>query len=286
MNAHIIDGRALRDALMPTLAERVKALSRPPVLAIIQAGDRPDSTAFIKAKKSCAAKIGVAVKHIHVSETISQADLRTVIEACNADEAIHGLIVQLPLPPGIDRTAMIEAIDPRKDVDALTSRRVKEWLEGKRGAIMPATARGIRTLLAQNGIPLSGAKAAVIGRSMLVGKPIMAMCLAENATVTVCHSQTPDLSRITAAADIVIAAAGKPGLVGKEHVRTGQTIIDVGINTVLGDKLDDEIEGRKLVGDVDFEAVRNIVAAITPVPGGVGPMTVVSLFENLLDLYL
>ncbi len=284
MSATILSGLETREALLPGLIERVKNLSYVPTLAIIQVGNRPDSTSFIRAKKNFAKKIGITEKHIQVAETISQSELIEIVRKCNADKGIKGIIVQLPLPIEIDREAVIDTIDPAKDVDALTASSVKRWFEGREEAILPATARGIRTLLKQYKIDLFGKKVTVIGRSMLVGKPIITMCLNENATVTVCHSKTPDLARETSPADVLIVAAGRPGLVGAEHVRNGQVVVDVGINTVRGEKLDDEVEGTKLVGDVDFGPVSAKVGAITPVPGGVGPMTVFSLFENLLDL--
>ncbi len=284
MKTIILDGKATRDSLIPGLVERVKALSYVPTLAIIQVGDRPDSTAFIGAKKRFAQRIGVKEKHIQTTESISQGELLDIIKECNADGGIHGIIVQLPLPIHLDRDAIINAIDPKKDVDALTAFSVKRWYEGREDAILPATARGIRTLLEAYKIELFGKKVTVIGRSMLVGKPVITMCLNEEATVTVCHSKTKDLAKETKSADIVIVAVGKPGLITAKHVKKGQVIVDVGINKVTGEKLDDEIEGARLVGDVDFKKVAKKVSAITPVPGGVGPMTVYSLFENLVDL--
>lgn len=284
MSALILDGRKTREMLLPELVNKVKALSFVPTLAIIQVGERPDSTSFIKAKKSFGTKIGVNTKHIQVSESVSQSELIDIIKECNSDHTIKGIIVQLPLPIQLDRDAVIDAISPAKDVDALTSVSVKRWLEGREDAILPATARGIRELLKQYQIDLFGKKVTVIGRSMLVGKPVITMCLNENATVSVCHSKTPDLAKETKNADVIIVAAGNPGLIQRKHVKKGQIVIDIGINTLTGQKLDDEIEGTKLVGDVDFQKVSKKVAAISPVPGGVGPMTVFALFENLVDL--
>jgi len=271
----LLNGRLIRDTILPGLIARFEALPYKPVLAIIQAGDRPDSTAFIAAKKNFAAKLGVEVKHMAVSADISQKELMAIVHECNADNSIHGIIVQLPLPIAIDTDAIIDAIDARKDVDGLTATQVKRWLSGREDAVMSATARGIRTLLKQNSIELFGKKVTVVGRSLLVGKPIIAMCLNENATVTVCHSKTADLASETKRADILIVAAGKPGLITPSHVSPGQIVVDVGISRGAD---------NTLVGDVDFEAVKDSVAAISPVPGGVGPMTVCSLFENLADL--
>lgn len=273
--ATLIDGRKTRETLMPALVERIKKLTWKPTLAIVQVGDRPDSTAFIKAKKSFAAKIGVSEEHIQLSESVSEADLIAKIQELNARGDIHGIIVQLPLPPGIDRDHVIESINPRKDTDALTSYNVKRWQEGVRGALFPATARGIRELLAQYDVILKGKAVTVVGRSALVGKPIASMAAHEGARVAICHRGTANLRSETQKADILIVAAGSPRLITPLHVKSGQTVIDVGITT-------DATEA--LVGDVDFKSVEPIVSAISPVPGGVGPMTVLSLFENLIDM--
>ena len=276
----ILDGRIVRDSLIPVLSDRVKSLAARtptciPMLAIIQVGNRPDSTAFIKVKRSFAKKIGVNERHIQLPEISSQHQIVETIQKCNEDREVTGIIVQLPLPEGIDRDVVIDAIDPRKDVDGLTAHNSKLWFEGNSAAVWPATARGIRELLKYYGISLAGKEVAVIGRSMLVGKPIAAMCLAANATVTVCHSKTPDLVAETLKADVIISATGKIGLITAQHVKPGAVVIDVGISRT---------EEGTLTGDVDFDSVKDKVAAISPVPGGVGPMTVCALFENLLDL--
>ena len=286
MSTLILDGRIAREARMPELVARVKDLVRPPQLAIIQVGDRADTAAYIRAKTAFAGKIGAKVRHVHLAESVTERDVLEKIAALNADPDIHGIIVQMPLPLTIDRDAIIEAVDPRKDVDGLTSFNVRRWLVGRDDAILPATARGVKELLAHYRIELFGKRVVVVGRSLLVGKPIAAYALNENATVTVVHSRTSDLAEETSRADVLIVAAGRPGLIGADHVQEGAVVIDVGINTVKGDKLEDEVEtaGRKLVGDVDFEAMKGLVSAITPVPGGVGPMTVLGLYENLLDL--
>jgi len=242
-------------------------------LAIIQVGDRSDSTSYIRAKKLFAAKIGVEVVHELFAETITQTEILKHIEILNDDESIHGIIVQLPLPGHIDRTKVIDTIAPGKDVDALTTTSIGSWTKGK--GIMPATARGVRELLRFYGIEILGKKVTVVGRSDLVGRPIAVMCQNAGAHVTVCHSQTTDLISGTKDADILIVAVGKPGLITAKHVNGGQVVIDVGIS---------RIGEERLVGDVDFEAVSQIVKAISPVPGGVGAMTVLALFENLIDL--
>jgi len=288
MSAIILDGKKIRDEAISGLIKKVASFSHTLTLAIIQVGDRPDSNSYINSKKSFATKIGVNVKHVQAPANITQEELINVVRKHNSDSSIDGIIVQLPLPDEIDRDAVIDTILPTKDVDALSAHNVKRWLDGNENAILPATARGVRELLRYYKIDLFDKKVTVVGRSTLVGKPIITMCLNENATVTVCHSKTLDLARETMGADILIVATGRPGLITKGHVRPGQVVIDVGINSVVAnnsfDKLDDEIPEKKLVGDVDFENVSEIVSAISPVPGGVGPMTVLSLFKNLLDL--
>jgi methylenetetrahydrofolate dehydrogenase (NADP+)/methenyltetrahydrofolate cyclohydrolase len=284
MTALILNGRDVRDARMPELKARLGKLVKPPVLAIIQVGDRDDSNAYIRAKMKFAEKLGVPVKHVRLPETISTKELVVKVWECNEDESVKGIVVQLPLPLAIDQDEVIEAISPKKDVDALTPANVERWLEGREDALLPATTRGVKELLEYYKIPLDGTHAVVVGRSNLVGKPLAAFCMNENASVTVCHRKTADLAAETRQADILIVAAGKPRLITLDHVREGVVVVDVGINTVKGDKLEDEIEGHKLVGDVDFEAVSRVASAISPVPGGVGPMTVLGLFENLADL--
>ena len=242
-------------------------------MAIIQVGERADSTSFIRAKKLFAEKIGVKVEHKQFNEAILQGELSSHIELLNDDDGINGIIVQLPLPSSIDKVAVIDAIDPNKDVDALTSTNVVKWMRGE--GIMPATARGIKELLDSYEFALQGKKVTVVGRSDLVGKPIAAMCRSEGAEVTVCHSQTVDLVAGTKDADILIVATGKSGLIKVEHTNPDQVVIDVGIS---------RIGTERLVGDVDFTKVSGMVKAISPVPGGVGAMTVLALFENLIDL--
>jgi len=274
MSATILSGRTTREALIPGLKRRVESLKRAPVLAIIQVGERDDSNSYIKSKKSFGDKIGAEVRHIKLSEGASQEEVLRVVADANKDASVDGIIVQLPLPASLNRDAIIESVDHSKDADGLTSQ----------ARTVPATARGVLELLKQYDIQLKGKTVTVIGRSALVGKPIAALCAKEGANVIVCHRGTPDLKAETLKADVLIVAAGHPNLIGKEQVKAGQVVIDVGINTVKGDKLEDEVEGTKLVGDVDFDAVKEVVAAITPVPGGIGPMTVLALFENLLDL--
>ncbi len=270
----LLDGKLVREARLPLLLQKIKELSFVPTLVIIQVGNREDSTAFIKAKKSFAQKIGIKEIHLAFPENISQSELISEIKKQSEDTNVHGIIVQLPLPPHIDPLEVIEAIDPKKDVDGLTSFNTKHLLSGHEKAIMPATTRGIKELLDYYKIDLFNKKVAMVGRSNLVGKPTALMCLNQNATVTICHSKTENLAKETREADILIVAIGQPLFIGKECVHTNQIVIDVGIN---------RLENGTLAGDVNFEEVKDIVKMITPVPGGVGQMTVLALFENLID---
>ena len=281
----LIDGRKAREALLQGLKERVATCVYTPTLAIIQVGNRSDSASYIRAKKNLAEKIGVAIEHIQVSEEVTQDELIVRIQACNKDESIQGIIVQLPLPQHLDRAMVMNTIDPKKDADALSKERVQEWSRtGNEKALFPATARGVIELLRYYGCTIADKKVVVVGRSELVGKPIAVMCVNEGALVTVCHSKTLDMKAETSQADILIVAIGKPCFIGPRYVKKGAVVIDVGINTFTGQKLEEEIQTRALIGDVDFDEVQDIASAITPVPGGVGPMTVLALFENLLDI--
>ena len=297
MSAKLLDGRMARAELAKKLALKVAAFKAahgfPPTLAIIQVGDRSDTASYIKAKKSFAVEVDIEVRHVHLKENISQDESIAEIDKLNNDKKVSGIIVQLPLPSEIDKKAIIDAVNPAKDADGLTSSSVNRWNANKSGAIWPATARGVRELLDFYKISLKDKKVCVIGRSELVGAPIAAIIRKMGGLVTVCHSKTTDLLKETLASDVIISAVGKPGLITAAHVKQGQIIVDVGINEIRADqsaradKLNEEIPRRKLVGDVDFNAVLPILGdsgAITPVPGGVGPMTVLALFENLLDL--
>ncbi|MEI6057477.1 MAG: bifunctional 5,10-methylenetetrahydrofolate dehydrogenase/5,10-methenyltetrahydrofolate cyclohydrolase [bacterium] len=282
----ILDGKKAREVLKGKLVARIQKLKTAgitPCLAIVQVGNRADSSAYIGAKKKFAIEIGVVEKHIMLSEAVKQEEVMRVIDELNSDVAVHGIIVQLPLPFSIDKEIILNAITPTKDVDGLSATNVAQWSDvstvGKTEVIWPATTRGILELLYFYGISLKNKKVAIIGRSALVGKPTAAMCVAEGGQVTVCHRQTTDLAHETSRANVVIAAAGAPRLIGAAHVRPGQVIIDVGLSK-------DPATG-KLAGDVDFDAVSTVIGdagAITPVPGGVGQMTVLALFENLIDV--
>lgn len=279
--AKILNGKLVRDEIALKLQKKVSSMKIQPAISIIQVGELPASSVFIRQKKLFGEKIGVKVEHHLFPSTISEKELLAEIEQLNIDPTIQGIIVQLPLPAHINKNVIIESIDPYKDVDGLHSINVKKlWTEDSTG-ITPATAKGIMTLCKYYGIHVEGKKVTVVGRSALVGQPIAQCFLNAGATVTICHKQTKKLHEHTSMADIVVVATGVPRLIKEKHVRKGQIVIDVGI-TSIEKKIKNQIV-KKIVGDVDFEKVSKIVKAITPVPGGVGPMTVLSLFENVIE---
>jgi methylenetetrahydrofolate dehydrogenase (NADP+) / methenyltetrahydrofolate cyclohydrolase len=259
----ILDGRKLSGEIAFELEKKIKNLKAKPKLVIIQVGNLPESNSYIGRKIAFGEKIGAKVEHIKFPNKVREKKLIDAISKCNKDKSVHGIIVQLPLPKYLNPPSILEAVAEEKRVDG-----------GK--YFIPATTRGILTILEKNRIKLIGKKAVVVGRSELVGKPTALALINLGATVTVCHSQTKNLKAETKQAEILVVAVGKPKLIGKNHVRKGQIVIDVGINIA---------KNKKLVGDVDFKSVSKIVKAITPVPGGIGPMTVTSLFENLLKAY-
>jgi methylenetetrahydrofolate dehydrogenase (NADP+) / methenyltetrahydrofolate cyclohydrolase len=278
----ILSGSIARSKLKEVLIEKVKVLREGQnllTLAILQVGDKAESTAYIAAKKRFGAEIGVLVRHIHFQEDIDQKEVINEIKKLNLEKEITGIIIQLPLPKHLDNRAIIDTIDPKKDVDGITSSNVKKWSVINSVEVhkpWPATAYGIYQLLKFYKVSVQGKKVCVIGRSELVGAPIAALIKAMGGIVTVCHSKTPDLAKETRVADIIISAVGKAKLISAEHVHEGQIIIDVGLS-----RIDDS-----LVGDVNFKEVSAKLGgsgAISPVPGGVGLMTVLALFENLID---
>lgn len=282
MPATLIDGKAVAASLRAKLAMRVAAHvaagKRAPGLAVVLVGEDPASQVYVASKAKQTTEIGmVSIEHKLPVET-SQADLLARIAKLNADPSVDGILVQLPLPPHIDADAIIEAIDPAKDVDGFHPVNVGRLATGGK-AFVPCTPRGSMRLIRTVRADLSGLHAVVVGRSNIVGKPMAQLLLAANCTVTIAHSRTKDLPGICRQADILVAAVGRPLMLNAAHVKPGAIVIDVGINRVpAGEK-------TKLVGDVDFEAVRGIAGAITPVPGGVGPMTIACLLENTLDSY-
>lgn len=267
----ILDGRKVRDAGVGPLRARAAALSRVPTLALFQIGDNPSSTAYIAQKKAFAERVGTKVLHRHFAEGVSFVEVADAIRADNADGSIDGIILQLPVPAHIDGQALIELISPSKDVDGLTNENQRLLAEGRPG-LVPATAKAVMSILDFYGVAVAGMRVAVLGRSRLVGTPAALLLASRGANVTVCHSKTENTREVTRAADIIVVAIGKPGLIGAEYIKPGATVIDVGITRV----------GDRLMGDVDHPAVEAIAGALTPVPGGVGPVTVLSLFDTLV----
>lgn len=273
--ATILDGKKLSEELSLLLINKVSQMIIKPKLVIVQIGDLERSNAYIKRKQLFAEKIGVLVIYEKYGEDIEEEEVIRDILKFNADSHVHGIIVQLPIPKKFNATKIIESIDQAKDVDGLTAKNTKLLFDNLESFI-PATSKGIMTLLEHYKIGISGKKVVVIGESVLVGRPIAITFLNRKATVTICHTKTENLQDETRRADILVVACGSPHLITKDYVTDGQVIIDVGIS------LDKD---GKIVGDVDFENVKDIVSAISPVPGGVGPMTVFSLFDNLLKSY-
>ena len=280
----ILDGKVAASVKERMLRERIAGLSVPPSLAIVCVGGDERSLAYIRRKKKMAERIGVSVLVHEQSASATPREVKSLISQLNADPKITGIIVQLPLPKHLEPLDILSAVDPRKDADGLAPKNFVALISGKPN-IIPATTRGVISLLKHYKIEIAGKRVAVLGRSMLVGKPTALALLAEDATVTICHSKTADLANIIRESDIVVSAIGKPRFLKADLFHAGQVVVDVGISASPADFLEEDGgSSKKLVGDVDFEEVSKIVAAISPVPGGVGPMTVISLFENLADL--
>ena len=281
MTARLLDGKTAGASLRSEIAARVAVAGFAPGLAVVLIGEDPASSVYVRTKDRAARQAGIDARTIRLPAETSQAELLARIQELNDDPAIDGILVQLPLPrhPGlqaIDQQAVLQAIDPAKDVDGFHPVNVGHLADG-RPSLVPCTPLGVMKLLHANGIPISGARALVLGRSSIVGRPMASLLLAADATVTIAHSRTRDLPAECRRADIVVAAIGKPEMVQGDWIKPQATIIDVGINRLP--------DGR-LVGDVAFEACAAVADAITPVPGGVGPMTVACLLENTLTAAL
>lgn len=280
----ILDGKKARDFYKSKLIDRVKALKAKrivPRLAILQIGDNKESTIYIEQKKKFAAAIGALVDHVQFGKDSLEKDIQKKIVELNTDGRIHGIILQLPIPVHFDKLMLINSISPDKDVDGLTDEN-QLLLEESKPRFIPATAKGVMALLSFYKINVSRKKATVFGRSRLVGHPIAEMLKAEGATVSVIHSKTENPEEISCTADIVVVAIGNAEHIGASYIKDGAVVVDVGINTVVGDNHEKELLKRKIVGDVKYSEVETKVSAISPVPGGVGPMTVLSLFDNLV----
>jgi methylenetetrahydrofolate dehydrogenase (NADP+)/methenyltetrahydrofolate cyclohydrolase len=276
MAARIIDGKAVAAGVKERVAAGVEEFVAErggdiPGLATVLVGEDPASQIYVSSKRKQTEEVGMRSIHEQLGTETPQDELLDLIESLNADETVDGILVQLPLPEQIDQDAVIAAIDPAKDVDGLSATNAGLLAQGRPG-LVPCTPQGVIELLRHAGTEIEGAEAVILGRSILVGRPLAALLLGENATVTICHSRTRDMAAVCSRADILVAAVGSPRLVGAEMVKPGATVIDVGTN-----RTDDG-----LVGDVDFEAVSEVAGAITPVPGGVGPMTIAILLANTL----
>jgi methylenetetrahydrofolate dehydrogenase (NADP+) / methenyltetrahydrofolate cyclohydrolase len=272
VTATVIDGKAVAARLRAELAHKVAELSYQPGLAVVLVGDDPASAVYVRNKDRAASAAGIAARTIRLPGHTAQAELLALVEALNADDAVDGILMQLPLPPQISATAIIAALDPEKDVDGLHPINAGRLAAGTPG-LVPCTPLGAMRLLAEAGQALSGARAVVLGRSVLVGRPMAALLTAADATVTLAHSRTRNLAAECRRADVLVAAVGRPAMVGGEWVAPGATVIDVGIN---------RLPDGSLVGDVAYEEAREVAGAITPVPGGVGPMTIACLLENTI----
>jgi methylenetetrahydrofolate dehydrogenase (NADP+)/methenyltetrahydrofolate cyclohydrolase len=278
----LIDGRAVAETVYAELRgeiESLKAAGVTPGLAVVLVGDDPASRAYVRSKDKMCRELGLHSVKIELPAETTQADLLARVEELNRDPAIHGILVQSPPPKQIDEAAIIRALDPAKDVDGFHPMNIAKLALGDETGFVPCTPLGCLRLLRESGIEITGAHVVVLGRSMIVGKPLALLLMQKgvDATVTVVHSRTRNLAKITASADIVIAAIGRAEFVREKHVREGAVVIDVGINRV-----DDATNprGYRLVGDVAFDEVAPRTAAITPVPGGVGPMTIAMLMSN------
>jgi methylenetetrahydrofolate dehydrogenase (NADP+) / methenyltetrahydrofolate cyclohydrolase len=274
--ATVIDGKAVaasvRERVRAEVADLAGRLGRPPGLATVLVGDDPGSAIYVRRKQEACEEVGIRSFDHKPDGSISQEDLLELIADLNDKDEVDGILVQLPLPDQIDAGAIIAALDPSKDVDGLTPTSAGLLARGEPG-IVPATPRGVMELIGSAGVDPAGKEAVIVGRSNLVGRPLFSLLLGANATVTVCHSRTRDLAEVCRRAEILVAAAGRPRLITAEMVRPGATVIDVGTN-----RTDDG-----LVGDVDFEAAKKVAGAITPVPGGVGPMTIAMLLANTVQ---
>lgn len=250
---------------------------RTPNLVVVLVGEDPGSVSYVTGKAKAANEVGIANSTIRLADTITEADLLALVDQLNNDDSVDGILVQLPLPKHIDENKIIAAISPEKDVDAFHPMNVaKLWL--KQPCVLPCTPKGIIKLLHFAGVDIAGKEAVVVGRSNIVGQPVAKLLLDANATVTVAHSKTKNLAEVTRRADILVAAIGRERFITADMIKPGAVVIDVGVNR--------DSRNGKLCGDVDFEEAQNVAAAITPVPGGVGPMTIACLMENTVEAFI
>jgi methylenetetrahydrofolate dehydrogenase (NADP+) / methenyltetrahydrofolate cyclohydrolase len=270
--ANILDGKLIRDQILDELVPRIAALPIRPQLVVILIGNNPASEVYVRNKIAACEKIGIRSQKLTPPATVSTEELLLTIERLNADPEVHGILVQLPLPPQVDASLVLDAIVPEKDVDGFHPINSGRLLAGAPG-LRPCTPSGVMEILRRYDIPIAGRKAVVVGRSDIVGKPMAILLLAAHATVTICHSRTNNLAEECRRADILVAAIGKAEMIGEEHIQPGAVVIDVGMNRVDG----------RLTGDVDPEAMARLSSAYTPVPGGVGPLTIAMLMSNTVQ---
>lgn len=282
----IINGKLISQSLRDSMRDEVATLAaqyhRAPRLDVIIVGSNPASQTYVRNKVLACEYVGIDGHLIELPETVSETQLLDIIEGINRDEAVDGLLVQLPLPAHIHEDRILHAIDPDKDVDGFHPQNVARLWLGE-PCLLPCTPAGIMALLEQSGVEFAGKRAVVVGRSNIVGKPVAKLLLDRNCTVTIAHSRTADLPAVCREADILIAAVGRPRMITADYVRPGATVIDVGINRISDPTT---ASGTRLVGDVDFDAVEPVARAITPVPGGVGPMTITMLLRNTISAFL
>jgi len=286
MSAQIIDGKKIAQQMRQELKEEVGKLRSKgivPGLGVILVGQDPASQSYVRSKERACEKIGIYSDDNHLPAETTQDELLNLIEKMNSDDKIHGILVQLPLPEQIDEKVVLLAVDPSKDVDGFHPVNIGKMVAGQK-AFLPCTPHGIIQLLIKSDVKIEGSHSVIVGRSNIVGKPLANLliqkCPTGNATVTVCHTRTKNISHHTLQADILVAAAGRPGTITADMVKKGAVVIDVGVNRVEDESKE---KGYHLVGDVDFEAVKGKAGLITPVPGGVGPMTITMLLYNTVE---
>jgi methylenetetrahydrofolate dehydrogenase (NADP+) / methenyltetrahydrofolate cyclohydrolase len=278
--ADLIDGTVLSDRLCAATSVRVAALKSrgiTPGLTVVLVGEDPASTVYVGSKERTCIDLGMHGETIRLPATASESELLGVVEALNADPAVHGILVQMPLPKQMNADAVIRRISPEKDVDGFHPMNVGKLSIGQEDGFIPCTPNGVKYMLEQSSIAMRGAECVVVGRSNIVGKPMAALMISADATVTVAHSRTRNLGDVTRRADILIAAVGKAQMITADMVKRGAVVIDVGMNRIADPS---KKSGTRLVGDVDFEGVRRVASKITPVPGGVGKMTIAMLMQN------
>ena len=271
MPAKIIDGNKIAKSILESIKNKVKNMKEKPGLALVMVGSNPASEVYVNFKEKDSKEAGFYCERYNLDEKTSEMDLINLLNQLNNNSKIHGVLVQLPLPKQIDEKLITDSILPQKDVDGFTTVNLGSLMSEKT-ILAPATAGAVVSLIESTGTKIEGKHAVVVGRSNIVGKPVAMMLLEKNATVTVCHSKTKNMQEYTKKADILVVAVGKPNLIKKEMVKEGAVVIDVGINRM----------GNKLIGDIDFESVKEVAGFITPVPGGVGPMTRAMLMQNTL----